>query len=332
MKRTPISQIGKNAFVKLLTEPFGVVADDAAVIPRGEYLELVTLTTMLEGVDFDLQYTPLEHLGYKAVVSAVSNIYAMNGTPEYVSISLGISARFVVEEIEAIYQGARRAMTDYGIELIGGNTSASFTGLTIAVTALGRVSPEKVARRSGAKETDLVCVTGNLGAAYMGLQVLEREKRAVGSSGITPKLDGYNYLLQRQLKPSARQDVIAQLAENAIVPTSMIDITRGLASAALNLCQSSECGLRIYLDRLPIASQTFAMAEELGADPVVAALNGGDDYELLFTVPLELHQQMAAISGIDIVGHIVAPTKGAALTTPDGSEIMLQSPDFTSQV
>lgn len=332
MKRTEISTLGKNAFVNQLTQPFDITHDDAATIEREGYLELVATATLLEGVDFDLQYTPLQHLGYKAVVAVLANIYAMNGTPEYMTVSLGLSARFAVEEVEAIYQGVGKGCEDYNVRLIGGNTSASLTGLTMAMTAIGRVETDKIAHRSGANSTDLLCITGNLGAAYMGLQLLEREKRAVGDSGIKPKLDGYNYLLQRQLKPTLPLTVIRGLAELSIVPTAMIDVTRGLASASLNLCQSSQCGVRIYLDRLPISSQTFAMAKELGADPVVAALNGGDDYEMLFTVPLSAHQDILTMAGVDVIGHIVSLSKGAAMTTPDGSEIALQSPDFTAKV
>lgn len=332
MKRTEISTLGKNAFVNQLINPFGITADDAAVVQRDGFLELVATATMLEGVDFDMQYTPLQHLGYKAIVAAVSNIYAMNGTPEMVTVSLGLSARFAVEEVEALYEGIKKGCDDHSVKLIGGNTSASMTGLTIALTAIGRVAEGKIARRSGACDTDLLCVTGNLGAAYMGLQLLEREKRAVGNSGIAPKLEGFNYILQRQLKPAARRDIVMELSECEIVPTAMIDITRGLSSAALNLCESSQCGVRIYLDRLPIASETFTMAQELGADPVVAALNGGDDFELLFTVPLSRHKDILTMAGVDVIGHIVPLTKGAALTTPDGSEIALQSPDFTAKL
>lgn len=332
MERTAISSLGKSAFIRRIIDPLGIEADDAAVVDRGDYLELIAVATMLEGIDFDLQYTPLEHLGYKAVVAAVSNIYAMNGSPEYLTLSLGISSRFAVEEVEAIYKGVETACGEYQVKLIAGNTSASITGLIMALTVVGRVTADNIVRRSGAVDTDLLCVTGNLGAAYMGLQLLEREKRAVGDSMVTPKLDGYNYILQRQLKPSARKDIITRLAECGIVPSSMIDVTRGLASAALNLALSSSCGVRIYLDRLPIASQTFTMTEELGADPVVAALNGGDDFELLFTVPLSRHHDILTMPGVDVIGHIVPQQKGAMLTTPDGSDIELRSPDFTATV
>lgn len=331
MKRTEISTLGKNAFVKQLIEPFGITPDDAAAIKRGDNYELISTATLLEGVDFDLQYTPLQHLGYKAVVAAITNIYAMNGTPEYLIMNIALSARFSVEEVEAIYAGLKLGCEEYDVQLIAGNTSASMTGLLLSMTALGRVSTEIIAHRKGAQNTDLLCISGNLGAAYMGLKLLEREKRAVGDSGIAPKLEGFNYILQRQLKPVAPRRIITELAECGIIPTSMIDITKGLASATMNMCQSSACGARIYLERLPIASETFTMAQELGIDPVVAALNGGDDYELLFTVPLSQHKEILTLAGVDVIGHIVSAEKGMALTTPDGSEIMLQSPDFTSR-
>ena len=335
-KRTSISALGKVAFIEKLTAPFKndkieTSGDDAAVLPREGYYELVAVATMFEGIDFDLTYFPLQHLGYKAVVKAVSNIYAMNGRAEYIIVSIGLSARFAVEDADALYEGIKHAADDYSVSLIGGNTSASMTGLTLAVTAVGRVDTDRLATRGGAQLNDVVCVTGNLGAAYMGLQLLEREKRSVGGDGIVaPKLEGYEYILGNQLKPTARRDVIESLAEAGLVPTSMIDITSGLASASLHLCHSSKLGIRLYLDRIPISSQTFKMAEELSIDPVVAALNGGDDFQLLFTVPLDKHKEVVAIGGVDVIGHMVAESKGAALTTPDGSEITISAPDWTS--
>ena len=334
-KRTPVSSLGKVAFIEKLISPFRTDGmpepDDAAVIARDGYSELVSVATMLEGIDFDLTYFPLQHLGYKSVVKAVSNIYAMNGTPQYLTVGIGLSARFSVEDAEALYEGIRRGCGDYSVTLAGGNTSPSLTGLTIALTAIGRADDDKVVRRSGAGLNDIVCVSGNFGAAYMGLQLLEREKRSVGGEGaVRPELEGHEYILERQLKPAARADITEALNEAGIVPTAMIDVTSGLASAALHICNSSDTGIRIYLDRIPISSGTFAMAEEMGIDPVVAALNGGDDFELLFTVPLNKHQEVLAMGGVDVIGHMVAASKGAALTTPDGSEITITSPDFTS--
>lgn len=346
IQRTDIAQLGKVNFIKQLLEPFQTQSiapggDDAAIIDRGDgTFELVATDTMLEGVDFDLQYTPLEYLGYKCVVGGVSNIYAMNGTPKYVTVSLGVSSRFSVQELEMIYAGVRRGCQSYGIELIAGNTSASVNGLAIYTTTIGVVQAELCARRSTARVTDLVCMSGNLGGALLGLHLLEREKRALaGNSDIQSQLQtqlqtqlkGYQYLLERQLKPEARQDIVQTLAQSELVPTAMTDITAGLASAALHLCQSSQVGVRIYLERLPICTQVFDAAAELGIDPVVAALNGGDDFELLFTIPLDQHAKVMGLPGIDVIGHIVDLDCGAALTTPDGAEISLQSPDFTAQ-
>lgn len=337
--RTPISALGKVAFLERLIEPFNdqktsKIGDDAAVINRGDYLELVATDTMLEGIDFDLEYTPLEYLGRKAVVAGISNVVAMNGVAEYITVSLGLSDRFSVEEVELLYKGIREACQEFKIELLGGNTSASMTGLTIATTTIGQVTKGDVMYRRGAMITDLVCLSGNLGAALLGLHILEREKRATkGNPGIEPQLaKKYEYLLSRLLKPQPRVDIVEKLKRESIAPTSMIDITQGLSSAALHLCADSEVGMRIYLERLPISSQVFDTAEELGIDPVVAALNGGDDFELLFTVPLSLHKEVMQMSGVDVIGHIVEQQCGAAITTPDGAEIAIQSPDWTSQL
>lgn len=341
MNRTEISELGKVAFVERLTEPFTTnentrirqgIGDDAAVIDRGGWLEVVGEATLLEGIDFDLTYTPLEHLGYKLVAAAVSNICAMNGRAEYLTVSVGLSARFSVEDATALYDGIKRATEAYGVALIGGNTSASLTGLNLMATAIGTVAEEELTLRRGAKTTDLLCVTGNLGAAYMGLQLLEREKRVLKGNAVSrPELTKKNaYLLGRQLKPEARVDIVQELREAKIRPTAMIDVTRGLASAALHLCRRSEVGVRIYLNRIPIASDTFRLAEEMHIDPVVAALNGGDDFELLFTAPLDKHQELLAMPGVDVIGHVVAAEEGAALVTPDGGEIRIQAPDWTA--
>lgn len=327
--KTPISQLGKVAFVDRLTAENPYTGDDAAVIHRGDFLELVTSATMFEGVDFDLEYFPLRHLGHKAVTYGVSNIYAMNGTPKYITVSLGLSTRFSVEDVEAIYEGIRMACNDYGIELIGGNTSASLTGLMIAVTTVGEVSDDAVTRRSGAAVSDLLCITGSLGAAYMGVKLLEREKRALaGNSGVKPKLEGHEYLLGKQLHPFAAKSVVDAMREAEVVPTAMIDITRGLASAALNLCHRSNVGVRVMLDRIPISKEVFALAEEFGIDPVVAALNGGDDFELLFTVPVAMHKDVLAFA--EVIGYVVPEDEGAHLVTPDNNLVRLLSPDFTT--
>ena len=302
--------------------------DDAAVIDAGDRYLLVTTDLMLEGVNFDLTYFPLAHLGYKAVVTGISDILAMNGTPRQVLISLGISSRFSVEMIEQIYEGVKIACSEYAVDLAGGDTSASVNGLTISVTACGDVAKDKVVYRNGAKVNDLICVTGDLGAAYMGLHLLEREKRALdGHPNPQPKFEGYEYLLQRQLRPEARLDIIKKLAENDIVPTSMIDMSDGLSSDLLQICKSSDKGARIYLNRLPIAKHTYEMAEELHHDPVVAALNGGEDYELLFTVPLSCQDAVFGM-GIDVIGHITEAGTGTALVTPDGQDIPITAPGW----
>lgn len=342
MSRTEIAALGKVAFVERLTQPFTTnsnshirqgIGDDAAVIDRGTWLEVVSQTTMLEGIDFDLTYTPLEHLGYKLVVAAVSNICAMNARADYLTVSIGLSARFAVEDATALYNGIKRATDEYKLTLIGGNTSASLTGLNLGATVIGKTTEAELTLRSGAQNRDLLCVTGNLGAAYMGLQLLEREKRVLKGNQVSrPEIGKEDaYILQRQLKPEARVDVLEQLREAEIHPTAMIDVTRGLASAALHLCHRSDVGARIYLNRIPIASETFRMAEEMHIDPVVAALNGGDDFELLFTAPLDKHQELLAMPGVDVIGHMVPATQGAALVTPDGGEIRLQAPDWTAR-
>lgn len=335
-KRTEINELGEFGFIDRLTAPFGLhnastiknAGDDAAVIDAGGRYTLISTDLLLEGINFDLTYFPLKHLGYKAVVIGISDILAMNGAPEQILVSLGVSAKLSVEQIEELYSGIRAVCDDYNIDLAGGDTSASVNGLVLNITTVGTVGKNKIVYRSGAKLNDLVCITGDLGAAYMGLHLLEREKRVfAGNENPQPEFEGYEYLLRRQLKPSARMDVIESLNREGIVPTSMIDLSDGLASDLLQICKSSVCGARIYLDRIPIASETYKLAKELNADPVVAALNGGDDHELLFTVPLAMQEKIVKM-GIDIIGHITAPGTGAALVTPDGGDIRLQAPGF----
>lgn len=335
---TEIADLGEFAFIEKLYGGFTSrnsstvrgAGDDAAVIDAGENYMLISTDLLLEGVDFDLTYFPLEHLGYKSVVVGISDILAMNGTPRQITMSLGISARFSVEMIVQIYEGIKTACKEYGVDMVGGDTSASVNGLMISVTAIGEVRKDKIAYRDGARTNDLICVTGDLGAAYMGLHLLEREKRAMsGMPDPQPKFEGHEYILQRQLKPTARLDIIEALAKNKIVPTSMIDISDGLSSEILHLCKNSRKGARIYLNRIPIAKETYAMAEELHGDPVVAALNGGDDYELLFTVPLSQQNEIFGL-GIDVIGHITENGSGAMLVTPDDQEIPIQAQGWTS--
>ncbi|MCX4358132.1 MAG: thiamine-phosphate kinase [Rikenellaceae bacterium] len=328
-----ISSLGEFRFIDRLTEgatcrrPSTVtgIGDDAAVIERNsESYTLISSDMFLEGIAFDLTYTPLKHLGFKCVVAAAGDILAMNGTPEQITVSIGLSGRFTVEMADELYEGIRAACDKYDIDLVGGDTTSSMTGLSIAVTVIGSVAKDKIVYRGGGKNSDLLCVTGDLGAAFMGVKLLEREKRALhGNDGVAPQLEGFEYLLERQLHPLLRTDVIDALAESGIKPTAMIDISDGLASETLHLCRRSNAGARIYLDRLPISSKCFELGEQIGVDPVMAALNGGDDYELLFTVPVDRYEDVLRIGGIDVIGHLTAPEKGAALVTPDGSEIRL---------
>lgn len=340
-KRTEISELGEFGLIDRLTSKFTTkhattlhgVGDDAAVIEAGNGEVLVISTdTLLEGIDFDLTYFPLKHLGYKAVAVAISDILAMNARPEQIMLSLGVSAKLPVEALDDLYEGLHFACEEQGIDLVGGDTSASMTGLTISLTAIGRAKKEAVVYRSGAQLNDLICITGNLGAAYMGLHLLEREKRVLRDvANPEPQFEGYEYLLEKYLKPRARKDVVEQLAEEGIVPTAMIDLSDGLASDMLQICRSSKCGARIYLERIPIAKQTSALAEEMHADPVVAALNGGEDHELLFTVPLAMQEKVMRMGGIDVIGHITAESTGAALVTPDGSDIRLKAQGFKEE-
>ncbi len=340
-KRTEISELGEFGLIDRLTSKFTTkhattlhgVGDDAAVIEAGNGEVLVISTdTLLEGIDFDLTYFPLKHLGYKAVTVAISDILAMNARPEQIMLSLGVSAKLPVEALDDLYEGLHFACEEQGIDLVGGDTSASMTGLTISLTAIGRAKKEAVVYRSGAQLNDLICITGNLGAAYMGLHLLEREKRVLRDvANPEPQFEGYEYLLEKYLKPRARKDVVEQLAEEGIVPTAMIDLSDGLASDMLQICRSSKCGARIYLERIPIAKQTSALAEEMHTDPVVAALNGGEDHELLFTVPLAMQEKVMRMGGIDVIGHITAESTGAALVTPDGSDIRLKAQGFKEE-
>lgn len=342
-KRTEISELGEFALIDRLTAGFETrnastlraAGDDAAVIDagNGEAL-LVSTDKLIEGIDFDLTYFPLKHLGYKAVVAGVSDILAMNALPQQILLSLGVSSKFSVEALDDFYDGVRTACRELGVDLAGGDLSASVTGFVIDITSVGRAPKERIAYRSGAQTHDLICITGNLGAAYMGLHLLEREKRVLGSdaAGLQPQFEGYEYLLERYLKPRARKDIVEILAEESVVPTSMIDLSDGLASEVLQICKASNCGARIYLDRIPIARQTSALAEELHADPVVAALNGGEDHELMFTIPLDMRDRIVALGGIDVIGHITAAGTGACLITPDGSEIRLRAQGFKDDV
>ena len=336
-KQTEISSLGEFGLIDRITSgitPVNAstlkgVGDDSAVVRYPDTDTLVSTDLLVEGVHFDLTYVPLKHLGYKAAVVNFSDIYAMNGTPRQITVGLAISSRFTVEHIEQLYAGIRLACEIYGVDLVGGDTTASRSGLVISITCIGDAKADKVVYRSGAKDTDLICVTGDLGAAYMGLQLLEREKRVSnGDKDFIPKFEGKEYLIERQLKPEARRDIIQKLAEAGIVPTSMMDISDGLSSELLHICKASDKGCRIYEERLPIDYQTAVMAEEINMNLATAALNGGEDYELLFTVPLHLHEQISKMDGVKVIGHITKPELGCALVTRDGNEMELKAQCF----
>ncbi len=332
--QTEIATLGEFGLIRELTKSVKIkndstlkgVGDDAAVLDYNGKLQLVTTDLLLEGIHFDLTYVPLKHLGYKSAVVNFSDIYAMNGTPKQITVSIGVSKRFTVEHIRQLYDGIKLACEVYGVDLVGGDTSASVTGLIISVTCIGEGERGKVVYRDGAKENDLICVSGDLGAAYMGLQLLERERVAsAGMKDFNPDFGGKEYILERQLKPEARKDIIAILAEKGILPTAMMDISDGLSSELLHICTQSHIGCRIYEERIPIDYQTAAMAAELNMNLVTAALNGGEDYELLFTAPLEMHEKLQEIDGIRIIGHITKPELGCAMITRDGNELELQA-------
>ena len=338
-KRTEIASLGEFGLIDHLTKQIQLknpsslkgVGDDAAVLDYSGKRVLVTTDLLLEGVHFDLTYVPLKHLGYKSAVVNFSDIYAMNGTPRQITVSLGVSKRFSVENLEALYAGIQLACDIYGVDLVGGDTSASMTGLTISITCIGEGDPDKIVYRNGARENDLICVSGDLGAAYMGLQLLEREKRIfAGETEFKPAFEGHEYLLERQLKPEARKDIVAELDKAEIVPTAMMDISDGLSSELLHICSQSHAGCRIYEERIPIDYQTAAMAEEFNMNLVTAALNGGEDYELLFTVPLAAHDEVITIPGVRVIGHITSPALGACMITRDGAEIALKAQGWNS--
>ena len=335
-----IAEIGEFGLIKKLTEQIQLtnsstekgVGDDCAVInPTTNTRTLVTTDLLMEGVHFDLTYFPLKHLGYKAVVANISDIYAMNGTPKQITVSLALSRKFCIEDVEELYAGMRLACQQYGVDIVGGDTSSSLTGLAISITAIGTAPKGTAVRRDGAKETDLICVTGNLGAAYMGLQLLEREKIATAGKEIQPDFQGKEYILERQLKPEARKEVVEKLREEGVTPTAMIDISDGLSSELMHICRQSAVGCRIYEERIPIDYQTAIMAEELNINVVTCALNGGEDFELLFTVPIADHEKVAAMKDVRVIGHIVSDSMGLALITRDGVEMELKAQGWTPQ-
>lgn len=312
-KATPLSDLGEFGLIKKLTEPFKIksssvvkgIGDDAAIIKPNDNEILVTTDLLAEGVHFDLVYTPLQHLGYKAVIANLSDIYAMGGKPMHITVSLAVSSKFSVEALEQLYDGIRRACERYNVDLIGGDTTSSLTGLIISITAIGEVEKGKSILRNGAKAGDLVCVSGDLGGAYAGLQILKREREVyMINPNSQPDLSKYDYVIGRQLKPEARREVIDMIKQSGLTPTAMIDISDGLSSELLHICKQSGCGVKIYESKLPVDPQTEAVATELNMDATLIAMNGGEDYELLFTIPAEQVEIAGNMAGISIIGQI----------------------------
>jgi len=318
-------------FTSIQESTLTAVGDDAAVIDHGSYLQVVTTDLLLEGIHFDLVYHPLKHLGYKAVVVNLSDVYAMNAAPRQITVSLGVSGKFTVEALEEFYEGVRLACERYKVDLVGGDTSGSMTGLVVSVTALGTVLKEELALRSGALPNQLICVTGDLGAAYMGLKVLKREKQLhQADPEFQPELKGYDYVLERFLKPEPRVDVLLSLKEAGVRASAMIDISDGLSSELLHICKASGCGCQVYDDRIPIAPETTEVAAEFQMEPLVAALHGGEDYELLFTVPLSDFDRVNAMGGVHVIGNITAEAGKALLVGNDGQGIPLQAQGWSA--
>lgn len=333
-KATEISELGEFGLIDRLTEGLNIknpttlrgVGDDCAVLEYKDSEVLVSTDLLVEGIHFDLTYVPLKHLGYKSAVVNFSDVFAMNGRPQQIVVSLAISKRFTVEHMEELYAGLRLACDLYGVDLVGGDTTTSRSGLVISITVIGSGEKGKIVYRDGARDTDLICVSGDLGSAYMGLQLLEREKAAsAGRADFQPDFGGKEYLIERQLKPEARRDVIDALANAGIVPTAMMDVSDGLSSELLHICKASHTGCRVYEDRIPIDYQTAVMAEELNMNLVTAAMNGGEDYELLFTVPLHAHEEIKKIPGVRVIGHITKPELGCAMVTRDGTEMEIRA-------
>ena len=343
---TQVSALGEFGLIKRLTQDIELknpetkkgVGDDCAVLEYdGEKEVLVTTDLLMEGVHFDLTYMPMKHLGYKSAIVNFSDVYAMGGTPKQITVSLALGKRFSVEDMDEFYDGIRLACDEHGVDIVGGDTTSSMTGLAISITCIGECPKGKAIYRNGAKETDLICVSGDLGAAYMGLQLLEREKdvyygqvadaKAQGKEAgdFQPDFAGKEYHLERQMKPTARRDIIQALREAGIQPTSMMDVSDGLSSELMHICSQSNVGCRIYEERIPLDYQTAVMAEELNMNVTTCALNGGEDYELLFTVPIADHEKVSNIKDVKLIGHITKPELGLALITRDGNEFELKA-------
>ena len=331
-KRTTIDDLGKFGLIDHLTKNAKLknkstvagTGDDCAIIESGTLFTIVSTDLLLEGIHFNLTYTPLKHLGYKTVIRGISDIFAMNGKPGQIFISIGVSTRFSLEHLEELYEGIYMACEKYGADLAGGDTTSSLTGLTIGVTAVGTVEKKSVVKRDGARPNDLICVTGDFGASYLGLQLLERERKLFKTNkDFQPDFSGYEYAVGRQLKPEFPAEVIEELRKNDLLPTSMIDISDGLASDLLHICKSSDTGCRIHSNKIPVDQETFKVADEFRIDPLTAALNGGEDYELLFTLPLEMFNKVNQIKNVKIIGHMTTSERGKYLVAEDGTEVEL---------
>jgi thiamine-monophosphate kinase len=331
-KRTQLSDLGEFGLINRLTENLPLyhksthkgIGDDAAVLDYGDKFLVMTTDMLMEGIHFNLIYTPLKHLGYKAAVVNFSDVFAMNAEPRQLVISIAVSNKFSVEALDAFYDGLRYACEQYNVDLVGGDTSASLTGMAISITVIGEVAKDKITYRNTAKENDLICVTGDFGGAYLGLQVLEREKKLFEhSSASQPQLADYDYILQRQLKPEAQKDIVDYFHKSNIIPTSMIDVSDGLSSEILHICKQSDVGCSIYQHKIPIADQTIKVAEEFNLEPTVCALNGGEDYELLFTIPMEKYDIILARPDVSIIGHITHKSEGCNIILENNEQMPL---------
>ncbi len=329
-----ISELGEFGLIKRLSKDIKInnsstikgIGDDAAVIEYKNKQTVITTDLLIEGIHFDLSFSPLKHLGYKAVTVNVSDVYAMNAIPKQITVSIAFSNRFPLEAIEELYEGINLACKKYNVDLVGGDTSSSVSGLSISVTAIGEVDKEKVVYRNGAKPNDLICVSGDLGGAYAGLKLLQREKDVFKANPeVQPELTGYDYILERQLKPEARKDIIEFLDKIDVKPTSMIDVSDGLSSELLHIAEESNCGIRIYDKKIPIVDDTNKFAEEVLIVPTVFAMNGGEDYELLFTISQSDYEQVDASPDITVIGHITEQSKGNFIIASDGTEIEIEA-------
>jgi thiamine-monophosphate kinase len=333
-QRTEIADLGEFGLIEHLTKNVELqnastilgVGDDAAVIDHFGKQTVVTTDLLLEGIHFDLMYTPLKHLGYKAVVVNLSDIYAMNATPTQITLSIGISNRFSVEALNEFYEGVYFACEKYGVDLIGGDTSSSLKGFVISVTAIGEVAPDQFVKRSTAKKGDLICVSGDVGGAYLGLTLMEREKKIYQENpNIQPDLEDESYIVGKLLKPEARKDIIEFFANNQIVPTAMMDVSDGISSEVLHICKQSNLGARVYEEKLPIADASRKAAFKFGLDPTVCALNGGEDYELIFTIGQEDHDKIVQNEEISVIGYITDLEEGVKLLTKGGNQYDLKA-------